>query len=368
MSAVLPPRIQGVCAPGFESVRDAFARGFADLGETGAACTVWRAGRLVADLWAGEAAPGRAWTPDTLTGVYSTGKPLCALGLLLLVGRGAVELDAPVTRYWPEYAAAGKAATTVRDVLTHRAGLMALEPPLVHDALLDWTRVTAALAAAAPNWEPGREQGEHAVFYGHLAGEIVRRATGVPFCAWLRREVAEPWGLEFAGALTAAEQARCATLAGVDALAVASLVPGSTALRDRSLFAATGMFRADVVNGAAWREACVPAVNLHASARGVAALYAALLAGGAWNGVRLLPESLVAEMTREQFCGHDHFLEAETRWGLGVQLDTDGFGHGGLGGSLGWADPESGTAFAYVTARMGSHDRASALWDAARRS
>jgi CubicO group peptidase (beta-lactamase class C family) len=361
-------RIEGQVVAGAESVREAFARCFAELGETGAACAVWRNGRLVADLWGGEASPGRPWTADTLVGVYSTGKPLCALALLVLVGDGRVELDAPVARYWPEYAAAGKGATTVRHVLTHRAGLMSLEPPLAHDALLDWEHVTAALAAAPPQWEPGREQGEHAVFYGHLVGEIARRVTGVPFCAWLRHAVTGPWGLDFLGALGAAEQSRCATLAGVDALAAASLSPGADSLRSRSLFAATGMFRADVVNGAAWRGACVPAVGLHASARGVAALYAGLLAGGAWNETRLLPRETVAEMLREQFRGHDHFLEEDVRWGLGVQLDADGFGHGGLGGSLGWADPATGTAFAYVTARMGTHDRALAVWEAAQRA
>jgi CubicO group peptidase (beta-lactamase class C family) len=361
-------RIEGEVAAGAEGVRDAFARGFTELGETGAACAVWRHGQLVADLWGGEASPGRPWTADTLAGVYSTGKPLCALALLVLVGDGRVELDAPVARYWPEYAALGKGATTVRHVLAHRAGLMSLEPPLAHEALLDWTRVTAALAAAPPQWEPGAEQGEHAVFYGHLVGEIARRVTGVPFCRWLRDAVTGPWGIDVAGALSAAEQERCATLAGVDALAAASLAPGANSLRSRSLFAATGMFRSEVVNGAAWRGACVPAVSLHASARGIAAFYAALLAGGTWNGVRVLPAAAVAEMVREQFRGHDHFLEEDARWGLGVQIDADGFGHGGLGGSLGWADPQSGTAFAYVTGRMGAHDRAVAVWDAARRA
>ncbi len=366
--ATAAPRLAGEVAPGFEPVREAFARAFAELGETGAACAVFRGGRRVADLWGGEAAPGRPWERDTMAGVYSTGKPLCALGLLVLVGRGAVELDAPVARYWPGYAAAGKAGTTVRHVLAHRAGLMAIEPPLGEDALLDWERVTAALAAAPPNWPPGEAQGEHAVFYGHLVGEIARRASGVPFCAWMRREVAGPWGLAFAGALTPVEQARCATLRGVDALAAAAAAEDAGSLRARALFAATGMLRGEVVNGAAWRSACVPAVGLHATARAVAALHAGLLGGGEWQGARLLPETLAREMVREQCRGHDRFLGEEVRWGLGVQLDVDGFGHGGLGGSLGWADPESGTAFGYVTAELGTHERALAVWEAARRA
>jgi CubicO group peptidase (beta-lactamase class C family) len=363
-----PVAISGEAAPELGAVRDAFARCFAQLGETGAALAVWRDGRPVADLWAGEASPGRPWERDTLVGVYSTGKPLCALGLLRLVERGEVELDAPVTRYWPGYAAHGKGATTVRHVLTHRAGLMALEPPLPQDQLLDWDVVTAALAAAPPQWDPGSDQGEHAVFYGHLVGEIVRRVTGVPFCEWLRREVAEPWGLEFLGALRPAERARCATLTGMDEAWIASLALDPGTLRGRATFQATGMLRADVVNGPAWRGGCVPAVNLHASARGVAAMYAGLLAGGEREGMRLLSGSLAREMRTEQCRGFDRFCQEDVRWGLGVQLDHDGFGHGGLGGSLGWADPATGLAFAYVTARMGSHERALAVWEAARRA
>jgi CubicO group peptidase (beta-lactamase class C family) len=357
--------IGGHVEPGFERVREAFTRAFRELGETGGACAVYHRGRLVADLWGGFATPGAPWTRDTLVGVYSTGKPLAALGLLALVGRGIVGLDDPVTRGWPEYAAAGKGATTVRQVLTHRAGLMTLDPPLSHEALLDWGRVTSALAGAAPNWAPGEEQGEHAVFYGHLVGEIARRASGVAFGEWLRREVAAPWGLDVHVGLDPAGQERCATLRGAAPLAQAAAAEPDS-LRRRAMFSSSGMLREEIVNGRAWREACIPALNAHATARAIAALHAALLAGGDWNGARVLPEPLAREMTREQFRGFDHFLQDETRWGLGVQLDTDGFGHGGLGGSLGWADPACGVAFGYVTAELGTHDRASAAWEAAR--
>lgn len=343
-----PVRIEGSSAPGCERVREAFARCFAELGETGAACALWREGRLVADLWAGEARPGRAWRQDTLVGVYSTAKPFAALGLLALVGRGLVELDAPVVRYWPQYGARGKAATTVRHVLTHRAGLMAVEPPISTAELFEWDRVTAALAASPPQWEPGTDQGEHAVFYGHLVGEIARRVTGVSFGEWLRREVAVPWGLELHSGLTPDEMARCATL------------------RASALPPPPGVVDLEVANGPDWRGACIPAVNAHATARGIARMYGGLLADGALDGARLLPESLAREMRAEQCRGFDRFCLEEVAWGLGVQLDVDGFGHGGRGGSLGWADPGAGIAFAYVTADMGTHDRAMAVWEAAR--
>ncbi len=363
-----PVRIDGAFEPGAEAFRDAFARCFSELGETGAACALWRDGRLVADLWAGEARPGQPWQRDTLVGVYSTAKPFAALGLLALVSCGEVELDAPVARYWPEYAANGKAATTVRHVLTHRAGLMVIEPPITSADLFDWGRVCAALAAAPPNWEPGTDQGEHAMYFGHLVGEIARRVTGVPFGAWLRREVASPWGLELHVGLTPDEMARCATLVEMPDLWREALTLDPATLRGRALLEPEGVRDFAVVNGRPWRQACIPAVNAHGTARALVRMYAGLLGGGALGGPRLLSELLAREMRTEQSRGPDRFCLEEVAWGLGVQIDFDGFGHGGRGGSLAWADPETGIAFAYVTAGMGSHDRASAVWDAARGS
>jgi CubicO group peptidase (beta-lactamase class C family) len=361
-----PVRISGSFAPGCGHVRYAFARCFAEFGEIGAACAAWRDGQLVADLWAGEARPGQPWREDTLVGVYSTAKPFAALGLLVLVERGLVELDAPVARYWPEYAVQGKAGTTVRHVLTHRAGLMAIDPPIPAADLFEWDRVTAALAASPPQWEPGREQGEHAIWYGHLVGEIARRVTGVPFGEWLRREVAGPWGLELISGLAPEEQARCATLVNLTGKWGESLALDPATLRGRALLEPAGVRELGVVNGPAWRGACIPAVNAHGTARAIARMYGGLLAGGVLGGARLLSESLAREMRTEQCRGFDRFCLEEVAWGLGVQLDVDGFGHGGRGGSLGWADPETGIAFAYVTAGMGTHDRATAVWEAVR--
>ena len=363
-----PVRIAGSFAPGCEGVRDAFARCFTEFGETGAACALWRDGRLVADLWAGEARAGLPWRRDTLVGVYSSAKPFAALGLLVLVSRGLVELDAPVARYWPDYAARGKAATTVRHVLTHRAGLMAVDPPISTADLFEWDRVTAALAASPPQWEPGTDQGEHAVYYGHLVGEIARRVTGVHFGEWLRREVAGPWGLELLVGLAPEEQARCATLVDVTGQWREPLALDPATLRGRALIGPAGGLDFGVVNGPAWRSACIPAVNAHGTARGIARLYGGLLAGGVLEGTRLLSDVLAREVITEQCRGFDRFCMEEVAWGLGVQLDVDGFGHGGRGGSLGWADPGAGIALAYVTAGMGTHDRATAVWDAARRT
>jgi CubicO group peptidase (beta-lactamase class C family) len=353
--------IEGACDDRFAPVRDVFAELVASGVETGAGLAVIVDGRPVVDLWGGTAHPGVPWTRDTIVHTYSVTKPFAAVCLLLLVQRGAVDLDAPVTRYWPEYGAAGKEATTVRHLLSHRAGVVAWSRPQPLEALLDWDRATALCAAQEPAWPPGSAQGEHVRLYGHLVGEVVRRVDGRRPGVFLRAEVSGPLGLDFAVGLTPAEEARCATVTGLD-----------DAFRDRLLTGATPLFRAAaanppgltdpaVVNGAAWRGAEVPAVNGHGTARAVAGLYAHLLGHGPGSG-RLLARETVAEAVRPQGSGADLVLGRDVTWGLGVQLSPDGsYGMGGLGGATGYADPARGCAFGYVTRRMADHARADRL-------
>jgi CubicO group peptidase (beta-lactamase class C family) len=341
--------VHGEVEPGFEAVRETFERCFAELGETGAGFTALVDGRVVADLWGGE-----GFARDSLANVYSVTKPMAAFCVVVLADRGTLGLDDPVVRHWPEFAQAGKQEVTVRQLLSHQAGLVALRDPQPHEVLLDWDRTCALLAAEEPWWEPGVAHAEHALFYGHLCGELVRRVDGRSLGTFWRDEVAEPWGLDFHIGLGAAEQARTVDLVGA--------IPA----RDGELYRLAtsnppGLDDLEVVNGQAWRAAEIPAVNGHGTAVAVARFYAGLLGGGELAGIRLVRPEAVATMSAGELTARDLLLEDEVTWGLGVWVEPDGFGMGGLGGSVGMADPALGLAEAYVTRRMGDHGRAEAL-------
>jgi CubicO group peptidase (beta-lactamase class C family) len=353
-------RIEGSVARGFEGVREAFADAFATGGEVGAAVAAIVDGRVVVDLWGGSARDdGTPWRGDTIVNVYSATKPVAALCLVLLVDRGQAGLDDPVDRYWPEFAAAGKASVTIRQALAHQAGLDLFERPLGPDALLEWRQATALLAGAPPRWEPGSTHGEHAAFYGHLVGELVRRVDGRSLGRFLHEELARPWQLDFHVGLGPEQLVRAADL--VD--------PGGAFRRET--LASGGAYRLAldnppalldlaVVNSERWRRAEIPAVNGHGTALALARFYEGLAGGGVLDGERLVSAELAAETTRPQRTGPDEVLGRDVAWGLGVQVDPDGFGLGGIGGSAGWWD-RRGYAFGYVTRRLGTHDRAEAL-------
>jgi CubicO group peptidase (beta-lactamase class C family) len=349
--------IEGEVAPGFEPVRDAFERCFSDLGETGASFAALLDGRLVVDLRG-----GNGIARDSLVNVYSVTKPMAACCVLMLVDRGAVSLDDPVSRHWPGFAQAGKEAITVRQLLSHQAGVVALREPQANETMFDWARICELLAAEAPWWEPGTAHGEHALFYGHLCGELVRRIDGRTLGTFWREEVAEPWSLDFFIGLRDEELARAVDLTG--ALPTAEDGDG---LYARATGNPPGLTDLSVVNSARGRAAEIPAVNGHGNAVAVARFYAGLLAGGQLGGIRLFSQDIVEAMTAGELTGPDLVFEDERTWGLGVAIDSDGYGMGGLGGSLGWADPQLGLAEAYVTRWMRDHQRAEAM-DAAIRA
>ncbi|MHB1854444.1 MAG: serine hydrolase domain-containing protein, partial [Acidimicrobiales bacterium] len=173
------PEIHGTVSAGFEPVREAFEANFRDHGEVGAACAVTLDGEPIVDLWAGDAdRQGRPWEKDTLVNVYSTTKGLTALCAHILADRGQIDFDAPVSEYWPEFARAGKEGLPVRYLLTHQAGLPVIDADLPPGSALDWGRMIEALEQQAPVWEPGSQQGYHAVTFGWLVGEVVRRVAG----------------------------------------------------------------------------------------------------------------------------------------------------------------------------------------------
>jgi len=356
------PAVNGTCDARFEPVRDVFGHNF-EIGEIGAACAVVVDGRCVVDIWAGWADEGRTrpWQRDTLVNVYSVGKPIVALSVLQLVEAGALDLDRPASDWWPELLA-GRRGATVRDVLCHRAGVPAIRRRLTNDALWDWAVMATAVAQTEPWWPPGTRHGYHVNTYGYLAGELARRVTGRTPGDWLRAQVAGPLGLEMAWGLTPGEQRCCADIvwqAPVPPTGDWSLpddVRDDDAMTVLCYFNPPGFSGLGVVNTAAWRATSVPSTNLHATARAIARLYAALAAGGSLDGVHVLGPDVLAEATRSQSEGWCPFLEREVTFGLGFQPtrpdrpfgpNAGSFGHFGSGGALGFADPVAGLAFGY---------------------
>jgi CubicO group peptidase (beta-lactamase class C family) len=363
-------QVQGHCDAAFTAVRGAFEENFRERGELGAAVAVTVDGRTVVDLWGGwaDAARSRPWERDTLVNVWSTSKGPVALCAHILADRGRLDLDAPVALYWPEFAAAGKEKVLVRHLLSHRAGLAGLREPHSLEQLCDWELTTQRLAATEPWWEPGTRSGYHALTYGHLVGEVVRRVSGLRPGAFLAREVTGPLGIDFRIGLPerdhgrAAELVQAPTPANSEQAAVfAQLAPTAiAALANPAVSAATA-------NTPGWRAAEIPAANGHGTARAVAGLYGVFAGRGSLGGHRVLsPEA--AERVREgQGSCRDLVLgagfEHETELGLGLWLSGPGgsygpnpraFGHDGAGGSCGLADPEAGVSLGYVMNRMGS--------------
>jgi CubicO group peptidase (beta-lactamase class C family) len=350
---------QGEVTRGFEPVRDAFEEVVRGHAGTGAAVAAWVDGTWVADLWGGwaDAARTREWRRDSIAMPYSVSKPFAALCALVLVDRGTLDLDAPVSASWPEFAATG---ATVRHVLSHRAGIVALDEPTPTDAFYDWDRMCALLAAQPPEWKPGTAHGESALFFGHLAGEIVRRVDGRMPGRFLHEEICGPLDLDFAFGLDAAAQGRAVELTGLDDAFRAANEEGRPELYRRAVANPPGAQDGAVVNAPAWRAAEIPAINGHGTARGIAGLYAALLRG------ELLSAELLREATTAQCAGPDRVFGFENAWGLGFAVDDDGYGMGGLGGAVGWASTAGGYAYAFVPGSMGTHDRSDAIENALR--
>jgi CubicO group peptidase (beta-lactamase class C family) len=346
-------------APGFEHVRGAFARVLDRQGGAGASFAAWHGGDWVADLWGGYADGRRTrpWGEDTLVMPYSVTKPFAAVCALLLVERGLLDLDAPVQRYWPEM----EARTTPRQILAHRSGHVILDETMPAEAWQDWDRICSALARQVPVWEPGTAHGESALFYGHLVGELVRRVDGRSLGRFLRDEVTGPLGLDFHVGLGPDEQIRAAELTGFGEAFRRSLTEGQPNLMGPALANPAGAIDPAVVNSLGWRAAMVPAVNGHGTGRAVAGLYVALTQGA------LLGKPLLNEMTR----GHDKEVDrvvggAPRAWGLGVAVEDDGWGMGGIGGSVGWWCLDGGYAVAYLTSHVADHGPATEVEDALR--
>lgn len=362
-------QIQGYFDLRFEAVRDQFAALFEGAQERGAALCVQVGGETVLDLWAGTADKDgqQAWHSDTLLNLFSCTKTYAAVTALQLVGEGKLDLDAPVARLWPEFAAAGKERITLRHLLSHRAGLPAIREPLPAEALYDWDAMTTALAAEQPWWTPGEGHGYAPITYGWLVGELIRRADGRGPGESIVARVARPLGLDFHVGLDDAEFHRVAHIArGKGNLGDAAaqrllkcMMSEPTALSTRAFTNPPSIMTS--TNKPEWRRMQQPAANGHGNARSLAGFYAGLLDGS------LLDSALLAELTREHSLGDDRTLLTQTRFGLGCMLEQPdvpnatygmgrlAFGHPGAGGSIGFADPERDVAFGFVTNTLGPY-------------
>jgi CubicO group peptidase (beta-lactamase class C family) len=370
--------IDGYTAAGFEGVREQFERNFEAGLEVGAAFTAYHRGEKVVDLWGGVAdeGSGRPWAEDTLQLVYSSTKGATAVCANQLVEQGKLDIEAPVAEYWPEFAEGGKETMPVRLLLTHQAGLAWVDDELSLDDVLAWDPIVDALARQKPLWEPGSAHGYHAVTYGNLVGEVVRRISGRSLGTYFREEVAEPLGLDFWIGLPEDLEPRVATLVGNLGVAPGEAVDEATrAMIDQFMGPESMLGRALTVNGAFTRDddlsagnvfnsrkvhaAELPAANGICDARSLARMYAACI--GEVDGVRVLGEQQMRDAATQRTSGPNIvLLDMDLQFGLGFFVPSslmnvggpNSFGHAGAGGSLGWADPDAGFGFGYVMNKM----------------
>jgi CubicO group peptidase (beta-lactamase class C family) len=362
-------KVEGTCDPKFNRVKDVFVENFEKRNEVGAAAAVMLDGKSIVDIWAGHAdrEKTRPWTRDTLVNVYSTTKGVTAICAHRLADKGLLDIDAPVAKYWPEFAQAGKDKLPVRYLLSHKAGMAAVRKPLDDDALFNWNKMTTALAEQEPWWEPGTKHGYHALTFGHLVGEVIRRITGKTPGTYLREEIAGPLGLDMHIGLDAKDDARTGDMIPMPPPApgepnlFAEVMKDPESVAFKAFMNPPGGMRPGLVNTREWRAAEIPAANGHTTARSLAKLYGVLARGGELDGVRVMSKEQVAQCSIEQSSGPDALLVINTRFSLGFMMSQPGaslgpnaksFGHPGAGGSLGYADPEAKIGFGYTMNKM----------------
>jgi CubicO group peptidase (beta-lactamase class C family) len=357
--------LDGWCDAAFGAVSDAFAQNFADGLELGASLSISVEGRNVVDLWGGhlDAARTQRWERDSLVCVFSCTKGVVAIATMWAVARGLVDLDAPVASYWPEFAAEGKGQLPVRYLLTHQAGLPAIGQPMPFGSLSDWDAMTTALAAQAPWWEPGTAHGYHGVTFGHLIGEVLRRATGRSCGQLIRDELAAPLGIELAMPLPADDDARTALLV-VEMSSEGTFFDRwnpKTSLGPKAFGNPPDSNDPAHCVSDTFRRAEIPAANLHSNARGLDRLFSVLAQGGSVTELEIAPRSIVDDFGRCHVRGEDLVMELPTAFGLGFEHTIPQwpfgpgartYGHNGSGGSLGLVDPDAGVSLGYAMNRL----------------
>jgi CubicO group peptidase (beta-lactamase class C family) len=352
--------VYGTCDERFEQVRQAFEANFDQGLDVGASAAVFLDGEPVVDLWGGhlDAEKTKPWQEDTIINVWSTTKTMTALCALMLADRGEIDFHAPVAKYWPEFAAAGKEGVEVRHLMSHTAGLSGWEEPIELTDLYDWEKVTSLLAAQEPWWEPGSASGYHAVTQGYLVGEVIRRVSGRSVGRFFAEEVAGPLGADFfIGTPPEADSRVAPVIAPTEMPTVADMEPGSIALRTflNPVLDATASWTVP------WRRAEIPAAGGHGNARSVAAVHSVLACGGEARGVRLLSSAGCEAIFEEQSNGPDLVLGQPIRFGMGFGLSGELMPvgphtcyWGGWGGSVIVIDLDARLSVSYVMNRMES--------------
>lgn len=373
--------VSGDCDPRFAAVKDAFAANFENSGDVGASVAVTLHGDLVVDIWGGHQDVARTvpWERDTIINVWSTTKTMTCLSALVLASRSLLDVDAPVARYWPEFAAAGKGDVLVRHLLSHTAGLPAWDIRLEGSDLYEWDRVTSLLAEQPTWWAPGWKSGYHAVSQGNLVGEVVRRIDGRTVGRFFAEEIADPLGADFHIGLGSEHDHRVAPVIPAPPLTFGSadgdVVPAKASIPYR---AANPRLVAEQSWEIPWRRAEIPAAGGHGNARAVALAQSVVSAGGSARGVDLLSKDVIGRIFDVQAAGRDLVLGIGVTFGVGYGLNSPRNPiapnprvcyWGGWGGSLVVNDVDTGMTVAYVMNRMGhgtvGDDRAHAILRAA---
>jgi CubicO group peptidase (beta-lactamase class C family) len=354
--------IEGYCEERFKSVKEAFQSNFDDNLEVGASFAVTLNGKHVIDLWGGYANADKTkeWKKDTIVNVYSTTKVMTAICIHMLVDRGLLDLDAPVAKYWPEFAQAGKENLPVRYLLSHTSGLAGWDKMIRAKKLYDWDLMVKLLAAQKPWWEPGTKSGYHTTTFGYLLGELIRRVTKKTVGTFFREEIANPLGADFYIGLPEELDVRVADLIPpppVDLSTFGEIDPKSVAMRSLT----NPIMDVKTTKTREWRNAEIPAGNGHGNARSVSRITAALACGGELDGVRLLSEEAIKRSIEEQSYGKDLVLNVPIRFGLGWGLQSKEtpigpnpnlFYWGGYGGSVVAVDLDAKMSFSYVMNKM----------------
>jgi CubicO group peptidase (beta-lactamase class C family) len=358
--------LNGYCERRFQPVLEAFIENYRTEDEVGSAVSVVVDGRCVIDLWGGwrDAARQREWQHDTIVCMMSVSKGITGLAFSLLVDRGLVDVNKPVATYWPEFASNGKEQLPVRFVLDHRAGLPIIADPLWPGAIYDHQAICKALAAQAPLWEPGTVAAYHIHTQGYLLAEIMHRVTGKSVGEFLRDEIAVPLGADFMiGGLSKHDQARCAeVMPNMQARLFAAREAETETLRSKAFVQNPAEPWPVTLNSQIWRESEIASGNGHGNARGVARIYGAFARGGELGGVRLTTPASIEAMITEQHNITELMQDRPYHQALGVLLNTPqavymgpnprAFGHHGIGGSLGFADPDQRIGFSFAVNRM----------------